>query len=186
MVETIEPGALELADIAQRDSIELHVGEVLEQDVVRLVVRALELLPGQGPSMHARELLDTAPDHDAEVLQPHPVDALVDGRDELDERDEGAIEDDERPRQQDLRYRPAVPEILHVGGRVPLEEAPNMNVLLPLGDAVRDVAEGIRGDVDAARRQPLALPGDEGPVVTDDVLDRIRDYPTLPAVGERR
>ena len=83
-------------------------------------------------------------------------------------------------------YGPAVPEILHVGGRVSLEEAPNVNVLLPLGDAVRDVAEGIRGDVDAAHQQPLALPGDEGPVVTDDVLDRIRDYPTLPAVGERR
>ncbi len=97
------------------------MGEVVEQDVVRLAVRALELLPAQGPSMHARELLDIVPDHDAEVLQPHPVDALVDGRDELDERDEGAI-----------------------------EEAPNVNVLLPLGDVVRDVAEGIRGDVDAA------------------------------------
>ena len=30
------------------------------------------------------------------MLEPHPVDALVDGRDELDERDEGAVEDVER------------------------------------------------------------------------------------------
>src|SRR5256886_12139152 len=122
VVEAIEPGAVELADIAQRASIELHVGEVLEQDVIRLVVRALELLPGQGPAMHARELLDVVPDHDTEVLQAHPVDALVDRRDELDERDEGAVADDERLRQQDLRHGPAVPDVLHVGGRVRSEE----------------------------------------------------------------
>src|SRR5207249_10296012 len=120
----------------------------------------------------------------AEVLQAHPVDALVDGRDELDERDEGAVEDDERLRQQDLRHGPAVPDVLNVGGRVPLEEGPHVNVLLPLGDTVREVAEGIRGDVDAARRQPVALLSDEGQVVTDDVLDRIRHDPTPPGRGQ--
>src|SRR5438128_2449173 len=77
----------------------------------------------------------------------------------------------------------AGPDVLHVGGRVPLEEGPHVNVLLPLGDTVRKVAEGVRGDVDAARRQPVALLSDEGPVVTDDVLDRIRHDPTPPGRG---
>jgi hypothetical protein len=46
-----------------------------------------------------------------EVLDAHLVDALVDGWDELDERDGRAIEDLERGRKQDLRGRPAVPDV---------------------------------------------------------------------------
>jgi hypothetical protein len=52
-----------------------------------------------------------------------------------------------------------------------------VEVLVPLGDTVREVAERIRGDVDAARGQPVALMRDERPVVPDDVLDRIRHDP---------
>jgi hypothetical protein len=120
------------------------------------------------------------------VLEAHRVDALVDGRDELDERDERAVEDVERLRQQDLGHGPAVPDVLHVGDRVPLEEGPHVDVLVPFGDPVRVVAERIRGDVDAARRQPVALSSDEGPVVPDDVLDRIRNDPSPSGRGERR
>jgi hypothetical protein len=47
VVEAIEPQTLELDDVTQGAPVELHVGEVLEQDVVRLVERALELLAGQ-------------------------------------------------------------------------------------------------------------------------------------------
>ena len=39
--------------------------------------------------MHSREVVDVLTDDDAEVLEAHPVDALVNGRDELDERDRG-------------------------------------------------------------------------------------------------
>jgi len=67
------------------------------------------------------------------------------------------FEDLERMRQQDLRHGSAVPDVLQVGGRVPFEEGPHVEVLAPLGDAVREVAERIRGDVDAARGQPVAL-----------------------------
>jgi hypothetical protein len=37
--------------------------------------------------MHSREVVDVLTDDDTEVLEAHPVDALVNGRDELDERD---------------------------------------------------------------------------------------------------
>ncbi len=65
--------------------MELHVGEVLEEDVVGLVVRVLELLSGQRGAVLPREGIDLIPDHDAEVFETHLVDALVDGRDELDQ-----------------------------------------------------------------------------------------------------
>ena len=47
MVEALEPGALQFDDLAQRALVELHVGEVLEQDVVRLVGGTLELLASE-------------------------------------------------------------------------------------------------------------------------------------------
>jgi hypothetical protein len=72
------------------------VGEVLEQDVVRLDVRSLELLASQRGPIHSREVVDVLTDDDAEVLDAHPVDALVNGRDELDERDRSPVEDIER------------------------------------------------------------------------------------------
>jgi len=37
--------------------------------------------------------VESLADHDAEVLQPHLVDALMHGRDELDERDDLTVED---------------------------------------------------------------------------------------------
>ena len=72
------------------------MGEVFEQDVDRLDARTLELLASQCGSMHSREVVDLLTDDDAEVLEAHPVDALVNGRDELDERDRSPVEDIER------------------------------------------------------------------------------------------
>jgi ubiquinone/menaquinone biosynthesis C-methylase UbiE len=46
--------------------------------------------------MHSRELVDVLTDDDAEVLEAHPVDALVNRRDELDVRDRSPVEDLER------------------------------------------------------------------------------------------
>ena len=53
-----------------------------------------------------------------------------------------------------------------------------MHVLVPLGDTVREVAESVWGDVDAACGQPVSLLRGECPVVPDDVLDRICHQPS--------
>jgi hypothetical protein len=45
MLEPVERATSALARLAERVPVELHVGVVLEEDVHRLVVRALELLP---------------------------------------------------------------------------------------------------------------------------------------------
>jgi len=47
MVDAVERPALQLDRSAEGAAVELHVGEVLEQDVIRLGRRALELLAGQ-------------------------------------------------------------------------------------------------------------------------------------------
>src|SRR6188768_775978 len=62
-----------------------------------------------------------------------------------------------------------------------LEQRPDMDVLVPLGDAVREMAGLIRAHVDAALEQPLMLPCCEGPVVADDVTHRIGHCLLLPA-----
>src|SRR5712664_1551870 len=107
------------------------------------------------------------------MLEAHPVDALVDRRDELDEGDWRPVEDAERVREEDLRDRSAVPDVLEVRGRVALEECAQMDVLVPVRDADRQVAQRVRADVDAAREQPLVLHRRESAVVPDDVADRI-------------
>ena len=50
-----------------------------------------------------------------------------------------------------------------------------MDVLVPVRDADRQVAERVRADVDAARKQPLVLHRRERPVVADEVADGIVD-----------
>jgi hypothetical protein len=52
------------------------------------------------------ERVEGVADHDAEVLEPHLVDALVDGWVELDERDGLDVEDFERLRGDDQGRRP--------------------------------------------------------------------------------
>src|SRR6266540_3996320 len=84
VAETLEAPFLVLDDVEEGAPVELHVGEVLEQDVDRLDVGTLELLPSQRGSMHSRKLVELLTDDYAEVLEAHPVDALVNGRDELD------------------------------------------------------------------------------------------------------
>jgi len=166
------------------------VGEVLEQDVIRLVRRALELLAGQRWPVLAGEGVDLLADDHAEVLQAHLVDALVDGRDELDERDDPAVEDAERFGRDDQGDRPSIPDVLAIGDRVPLEERPEVDVLVPLGDAERQVAQVVRRDVDAARGEAIALQRRERAIVADEVRDRVGRRVTsgdiLPAASHRQ
>ena len=94
--------------------------------------------------MHSRELVDLLTDDDAEVLEAHPVDALVNGRDELDARDRSPIEDIEWLGEHDQGDRTPVPDALAVRPRVALEKRPLMDVQVPIGDADGDVAECVR------------------------------------------
>src|SRR5205823_11135090 len=51
--EALEARSLVLDDVEEGTPVELHVGEVLEQDVDGVHAETLELLAGQGGSMHA-------------------------------------------------------------------------------------------------------------------------------------
>jgi len=93
VIHAVERATLQFDRRAQRVTVELHVGEVLEEDVVRLVRWALELLPRQRGPVLTRECVDLLADHHAEMLQARLVDALMDRWDELDERHDLAVQD---------------------------------------------------------------------------------------------
>src|SRR6266436_9353843 len=124
--------------------------------------------------MHSREVVDVLTDDDAEVLEAHPVDALVNGRDELDERDRSPVEDIERLDEHDQGDRTPVPDVLAVRPRMALEKRPLVDVKVPIGDADGDVAERVGCDVDAAGNKTVALHRRERSIVPDDLGDRIR------------
>src|SRR5215208_2342952 len=168
VAEAVEAPLLVLDDVEEGAPIELHVGEVLEQHVDGLDVGTLELLPGQRGPMHSRELVDLLTDDDAEVLEAHPVDALVNGRDELDARDRSPIEDNERLGKHDQGDRTPVPDVLAVCGRMALEKRALVDVQIPIGDADGEVAQCVRRDVNAALKKPVALHRYEGSIVADD------------------
>src|SRR5438034_104221 len=174
VAEAVEAPSIEDDAVVQGAPVELHVSEVLEQDVDRLDVGTLELLASQRGPMHSREVVDLLAHDDAEVLEAHPVDALVNGRDELDERDRSPIEDIERLGEHDQGNRTPVPDVLSVRHRMALEKRPLLDVQVPIGDADGEVAERVRGDVDAAGNKTVALHGGEGSIVPDDLGDRIR------------
>jgi hypothetical protein len=92
------------------------------------------------------ERIESVADHDAEVLQPHLVDALVDGRDGRDERDDLTVEDFERLGGYDQGDRTAVPDVLAIGDHVAFEQIPHVCVLVPLRPADGEVAELVRAD----------------------------------------
>src|SRR5437667_8558113 len=124
--------------------------------------------------MTPREVVDVLTNDDAEVLEAHPVDALVNGWDELDERDRSPVEDVERLGEGDQGDRTPVPEVLAVRPRMALEKRPLVDVKVPIGDADREVAERVGCDVDAAGNKTVALHRREGSIVPDDLGDRIR------------
>src|SRR5213082_3441755 len=124
--------------------------------------------------MHSGEVVDVLPDDDAEVLEAHPVDALMNGRDELDERDRSPLEDIERLGEHDLGDRTPVPDVLAVRPRMALEKRPLVDVQIPIGDADGEVAERVGRDVDAAGNETVALHRREGSIVPDDLGYRIR------------
>src|SRR4029453_7892076 len=144
--EAVEARSLEDDAVVQGAPVEVHVGEVLEEDVDRLDGGTLELLASQRGSMHSREGVDLLPPDNAEVREAHPVDALVNGRDELDERDRSPVEDIERLGEHDQGDRTPVPEVLAVRPRMALEKRPLVDVQIPIGAAAGGVAGGVGGD----------------------------------------
>src|SRR5438876_3915619 len=124
--------------------------------------------------MHSREVVDVLTDYDAEVLEAHPVDALVNGRDELDERDRSPVEDIERLGEHDQGDRTPVPDVLAVRPRMALEKRALVDVQVPIGDADGEVAERVRGDVDTAGKETVALHRCDGSIVPNCHDDRIR------------
>src|SRR6266542_215543 len=124
--------------------------------------------------MHSREVVDVLTDDDAEVLEAHPVDALVNGRDELDERDRSPVEDIERLGEHDQGDRTPVPEVLAVRPRIAFEKRALVDVKVPIGDADGEVAERVGCDVDVAGNKTVALHCREASIVPDDLGDRIR------------
>src|SRR4029077_2103109 len=109
---------LVLDDVEEGAAVEIHVGEVLEQDVERFDIATLGLLAGQRGPMHSRELVELLTDDDAEVFEAHPVDTLVNGRDELDARDRSPLEDLERLGEHEQGDRTPVPDVLAVRPRM--------------------------------------------------------------------
>src|SRR5204862_2320975 len=134
----------------------------------------LKLLTGERGPMHSREVVEVLTDDAPEVLEPHPVDALVNGRDELDARHRSPVEDIERLGEHDQGDRTPVPEVLAVRPRMSLEKGALVDVQVPIGDADGEVAERIGCDVDAAGNKTVALHRREGSIVPDDLGYRIR------------
>src|SRR5881392_3908269 len=124
--------------------------------------------------MTPREGVDVLTDDDAEVLETHPVDELVNGWDELDERDRSPVEDIERLGEYHLGDRTPVPDILGVRPRMTLEKRALVDVKVPIGDADGEVAERVGCDGDAAGNKTVALHRREGSIVPDDLGYRIR------------
>src|SRR5262249_41066799 len=162
MAEAVEASSLLLDDVEKGAPVELHVGEVLEQHVDRLDVGTLELLTSEDGPMRSRELVELLTDDHAEVLEAHPVDTLVNGRDELDARDRSPVEDIERLGEHDQGDRTPVPNVLEVRRRMALEKRALMDVQVPIGDADGEVAERVGRDVDAAGDKTVALHRREG------------------------
>src|SRR4051794_4595333 len=121
--------------------------------------------------MHSREFVELLPHDDAEVLEAHPVDALVNGRDELDARDRSPVEEIERLGEHDQRDRAPVPDVLAIRTRMALEARPLVDVQIPVGDADGEVAESVGRDVDAAGRKTVALHRGERSIVPNDLGD---------------
>src|SRR4051794_1199695 len=117
--------------------------------------------------MTPREVVEVLTDDDAEVLEAHPVDALVNGWDELDERDRSPVEDIERLGEHDQGDRTPVPHVLGVRPRMALEKRPLVDVKVPIGHADGEVAERVVRDVDAAGEKAVALQRREGSIVPD-------------------
>ena len=103
------------------------------------------MLAGQRGPMYPRERVDLFADDDAEVLEAHPVDALVNGRDELDARDRSPVEDIERLGEHDQGDRTPF-QALSGSSAMALEKRALVDVQVPIGDADGEVAERVGRD----------------------------------------
>ena len=122
--------------------MELHVRVIGKEDVDRLVLGALELLPSQDGAMLPRKSLEALPvaDDEPEVLEPHPVDTLVKRRDQLDKVELMRAEWNGLPEEQ-LRDRATVPDVFAVCDRMLLEAIAQLEIVTPCACAIGNVAD---------------------------------------------
>src|SRR5215470_1600759 len=150
MHEAIERQPLAANCVGERTLMELHVCVVKEQDVHELVLGALELLPREDWAVlrHERRKALALAHHEAAMLEAHPVDTLVEGRNQLDQI-QGPSTDGDRLGENDLRDRAAVPDVFAVGNGQLLEPFSKGQVLPPGSCAERNMTDRQPGYLDA-------------------------------------
>jgi hypothetical protein len=84
--------------------------------------------------MLAGEGVNVLTNDDPEVFEAHPVDPLVNGRDELNDRNRSSIEDFERLGEHDYGDRTPVPDGLAVRAGVAFEKRALVDVDVPIDD----------------------------------------------------
>jgi hypothetical protein len=121
--------------------MKLHMGVILKQDVIRRIDFTLKLLTGENVPMAASKLLEVFADNEAEVFEPHLVDTLMKGRNELDQVNRLPKRRRERLRQEHLGDGSPIPHALEVSSASSLNAVTSTDILVPCPDSDRDMAE---------------------------------------------
>jgi len=158
VLKTDEGATFALAGILERPLIELHVGVVVEQDVHRLNLRALELLSREHGAMTPREVIEVGADDETDVLEAHPIDALMKRRNQLDELDRRRLGELQRVCEQEFGDRSSVPNVFEVGDGPFFELVTQNEVLTPGSSPDGEIADRKRAGIDVKLGTALYLP----------------------------
>ena len=178
VLKTDEGATLALAGILERPTLELHVGVVVEQDVHRLDLRALELLSREHGAMTPREVVEVGADDETDVLEAHPIDALMKRRNQLDELDRRRRGERQRVCEQEFGDRPSVPDVFEVGDGPFFELVTENEVLTPGPSPDGEMADRKRAGIDSKLGTALYLPTVERASIFASALMPARRDPT--------
>jgi hypothetical protein len=158
VLKTDEGATFALAGILERPLMELHVGVVVEQDVHGLDLRALELLSREHGAMPPREVIEVGADDETDVLEAHPIDALMKRRNQLDELDRRRLGERQRVREQEFGDRSSVPDVFEVGDGPFFELVTQNEVLTPGPSPDGEIGDRKRAGIDSKLGTALYLP----------------------------
>jgi len=158
VLKTDEGATFALAGILERPLIELHVGVVVEQDVHRLDLRALELLSREHDAMTPREVIEAGADDETDVLEAHPIDAPMKRRNQLDELDRRRLGELQRVCEQEFGDRSSVRDVFEVGDGPFFELVTQNEVLTPGSSPDGEMADRKRAGIDSKLGTALYLP----------------------------
>ena len=158
VLKTDEGATFALAGILERPLIELHVGVVVEQDVHRLDLRALELLSREHDAMTPREVIEVGADDETDVLEALPIDALMKRRNQLDELDRRRLGELQRVCEQEFGDRSSVRDVFEVGDGPFFELVTQNEVLTPGSSPDGEMADRKRAGIDSKLGTALYLP----------------------------